>query len=279
VILGRLLAVAVASGLIGALGCEASVTSVGSWTPDASTTIGPEASTLTNLEAGTEPDASTGTYLEAESGALSGGFVVGNDPTASGGRYLEAEAGVTSDDGPGAARARYELTITTPGTYLVWGRIRSPSTSTNRFWVQVDGGTWFKWRITVGDIWFWDRFHDDVDYDTPMTFPLTAGAHELLLANCVDGVELDRLYYTSGQETPPGNTTPCHPPNSIELQGVCNPSCGAQGGNNCGADVCSGYPILQAYDCAVCCIGGSASDGAAPDGVAPDGAAHDGATP
>ncbi len=225
-IVGRLFAVAVASGLIAVAGCEATVTSVGSWP-----------------------------YLEAEDGALSSGFVVKDDPTASGGRYIEVQSGSAPDDAaPGPSRATYELPITKTGTYFIWGRIRSPSTSANRFWVKVDDGSWYLWRITVGDIWFWDRFHDDMDYDTPLTFQLSAGTHQLLLANSVDGVDLDRLYYTTGPETPPGNTTPCDPPNSIELAGVCHPSCGSQGGNDCGVTECMGQPTLPAYDCDVCCV-------------------------
>ncbi len=230
-IVGRPFAI-VTAGLIATIGCEATVTSVGSWTPDAS----------------------TGTYLEAESGALTAGFIVGSDPTASAGRYLETQTGTTSETVAGTSRATYELTIAVAGTYFIWGRIRSPTTDTNRFWVQVDDGTPFKWRITVGDIWFWDRFHDDTNYDTPLTFVLSAGTHKLVLANCVDGVELDRLYYTTGQETPPGNTTRCNPPHSIELAGACHPSCGSQGGNACGVNECRGSPALQAYDCDVCCI-------------------------
>jgi hypothetical protein len=233
VIAGRLLPLAVASGLIATLiatlCCQATVASVGSWTP--------------------------GTYLEAESGELSAGFVVGDDLTASAGHFLEAQTGTMSEDAPGASHATYELKITTAGTYFIWGRIRSPSTSTNRFWVQLDGGTPFKWRITVGDIWFWDRLHDDFNYGTPLTFPLSAGTHTLVISNCVDGVELDRIFYTPNEETPPGNTTPCDPPNSIDLPGGCQPSCGSQGGDTCGPAACSGLPPLPAYDCDVCCIG------------------------
>jgi hypothetical protein len=217
-----------------AAGCDATVVSVGSWTPDGSL---------------------IGTFVEAESGVLSTGFVVLDDPAASGGHYIETQAGASSEDSPGSSRATYELTVGATGTYFIWGRIRSPSVDVNRVWIQVDGGTWFKWRITVGDIWYWDRFHDNVDYGTPLTFALSAGTHTLTLANCVDGVDLDRFYYTMGQETPPGNSTLCDPPNSIEVGGKCFLSCGSQGGNACGTTDCSGRTPLPAYDCDVCCVG------------------------
>ena len=225
-------------------GCQPRITSLGEWLSDAGQEpLGPEAG----------PDVSKAQYLEAESGALSGGFTVGDDPRASDLRFLEPPVDVTSDDVPGEARARYEFSVSAPGGYVIWGRIRSPGALVNRFWFQVDGGQWFKWRISVGDIWYWDSFHDDAQYRTPLTFELATGAHELVIANCVAGAALDRLYFTTGNETPPGNDTPCDPPNSIELAGVCQPSCGSQGGDQCGDQACQGHPLLTAYDCGVCC--------------------------
>jgi hypothetical protein len=231
----RTTALAGAIGALGALGaiegagCDAAETSVGAWNP------------------------TTKLYVEAESADLTGPFVVGSDPAASGGHYLVAQSGASSDAAPGAARAHYALTLATSGPYVVWGRIHSPSTDTNRFWIQLDGGPWFKWRITVGDIWFWDAFHDDFDYGSKLTFDLTAGRHDLVIANCVDGAELDRIYVTSAGDKPPGNDTPCDPPNSIDLDGACLPSCGSLGGNACSVDACAGLPVTHNYDCAICC--------------------------
>jgi hypothetical protein len=212
------------------VGCDAGRTSVGSYTP------------------------TTSVYLEAESATLSGAFGVGKDPAASGGEFIVADAGGTFDMAPGEARAQYSVTLDAAGTYVLWGRIRAPDTFTNRFWVQVDGGPWFLWRITVGDIWFWNYFHNDFDYTTRLTFDLAAGRHDLVVANSVDGAELDRLYFTNAGDVPPGNDTLCSPPNSIEVDGSCLPSCGSQGGNACGVEACQGLPTTQNYDCPVCCV-------------------------
>lgn len=139
---------------LAAVGCEPSLTSVGAWTD-------------------------SGQYLEAEDGALSGGFQIGLDSAASAGRYLAPPFGVNLPDNMvGAARAVYEFSLRTPGTYHIFGRIRSPTTSSNRFWFQVDGGAWTKWRITTGDIWYWDAFHNDTDYGVALNFPLAAGPHQ-----------------------------------------------------------------------------------------------------
>jgi len=185
---------------------------------------------------------------------LSGGFVIGQDSAASAGRYISPPFGVGSENAPGAARAVYQFSVDTAGTYRIWGRIRSPTAENNRFWIQVDDNAPIKWRISTGDIWYWDAFHNDIDYENPIGFPLAAGAHRLTVANCVDGVDLDRLYYTlDPKDVPPGNDTPCFPPNSIEINGACQPSCGSQGGKGCSTEACAGKPTLDAYDCVVCC--------------------------
>jgi hypothetical protein len=225
--------------LLSTCGCPATETSVGAWWFDA---------------AAREPDAAarSGQYLEAEAGELSGGYVSGDDATASAGHYLAAPS-ESSEDQPGNARARYRFEVGRAGTYVIWGRIRSPATSSNRLWFQVDEGPFVKWRISTGDIWYWDDLHDDRAYFTAATFELAAGLHELVLANCTPGVSLDQLYITADGDVPPGNDTPCHPPHSIERNGECLKSCGSQGGSACGAAECMGKPQFSAYDCSVCC--------------------------
>jgi hypothetical protein len=216
-------------GLACACACDPITTEVGAWSPDP------------NL------------YLEAESGVLAGGFSIGEDAGASRGRYIAPPVGVESDVEPGMARAVYSFSLERDGDYVIWGRLRAPGALNNRFWFQVDGGVWTKWRISVGDIWYWDDFHRDTDYGNTLTFPLEAGKHELVLANCVDGVALDRLFFSPTGVVPPGNDTACHPPHSIELEGQCLPSCGAQDGTTCDAVACEGRDLISAYDCAVCC--------------------------
>jgi hypothetical protein len=84
-------------------------------------------------------------------------------------------------------------------------------------------------------------------------FRLHKGQLELVIANAVERALLDRLYITAQGAEPPGNTTPCNPPHSIEVAGQCLASCGSVLGNQCGAQTCAGRPLLDAYDCSVCC--------------------------
>jgi hypothetical protein len=221
--------------LILCAGCGRRTTTIGRWDADA----GPM---------------SLGRYIEAERGTLTGAFAIGDDDAASGGRFISPQAGASSEDEPGPARAVYELTASKEGTYRVWGRIHSQNISENRLWIQVDDGQWYKWRITTGDIWYWDAFHDDKNYDIPIEFHLSAGVHPLVVANCVDGVGLDRIYYAPDRSRPTGDDTECNPPHSVELAGQCEPSCGSLSGE-CGGTPCEGLPTFPTYDCAGgCCI-------------------------
>ena len=211
---------------------------------------------------GGEPDADaepgeplpTAFYLEAESGALSGPFAVMTSDQASGGEFIVATEAAASSTEPGTARAVYDFTLEEGGDFVIWGRIHSPDALSNQYWVRVDDGSWFKWRISTGEAWFWDDFHDNTQYSVPLNFALSAGAHRLELANAVTGAELDRLYVTARNDHPPGNTTPCNPPHSIEVAGACIRSCGSYGNVSCLSDVCMGQPELEAYDCPICCL-------------------------
>ena len=267
----RLGCVALACSLAAA--CDARVTTIGAWSParteprDAGAARPPDATVSAQagrdaalgedggrLDAGI-PDAS-GIYLEAEDGELSGGFTIDrSDPRASGGAALLAPDDTTADadNAPGPARARFAFALPAAGTYAIWGRVRALGVDDNRFWFQLDGGEWIKWRISTGEIWYWDDFHRDREYGRRLPFALTPGAHELVIASCVPGARLDRLYVTGGGDEPPGNETPCRPPHSIEVAGECLPSCGILQGTRCGVVACEGHERLPAYDCDVCC--------------------------
>jgi hypothetical protein len=249
----------------GLVACTAVDVSVGAYRPDAAQPSAHDAAAPARdtepapaLDAGSDaPDVHAALYLEAESALLSGGFSVADDVSASAAQLLAAPAMVdaAADLAPGASRARYKFELPRAGDYVIWGRIRAPDALHNRFWFSVDGAPFRKWRISVGDIWYWDDLHDDADYGNALHFALAAGPHELVLADAVSGVELDRLYLTAEGDRPPGNDTSCTPPHSIEVKGECLPSCGAQRGRTCGAQACSGKTLIAAYDCDVCCLG------------------------
>jgi hypothetical protein len=192
-------------------------------------------------------------YLEAESGLLTG-FTIEEDPAASNGEYILPPPGIESKNAPGGATAEYAFTLGSAATYLLWARIHAPGASNNSFWIAVDGEPPYLWYLSTGVIWYWGPVTHGTDYGHPVQYPLAAGPHRLVVYNAVPDVSLDRLYITTPGDVPPGNTTPCDPPHSIQLaDGGCEPSCGSYGKTTCGA-ACAGQTALYAYDCAVCCF-------------------------
>jgi hypothetical protein len=208
--------------------------------------------------AGGAPDSLLGQYFEAEAGDLTG-FLIASDDAASGRQYIAAPPDIVADEMPGAALATYHFDVDEDAEYIIWGRIYSPDIYSNRFWIQVDGGTWYRWRITVGKIWYWDDFHDDLSYNEPLLFQLTAGSHTLHIANEAPDTRLDRLYITANGDEPPGNMTKCRPPHSIDLGNpTCDFSCGAQApaGMHTTCECGDRTDKFPAYDCGggYCCV-------------------------
>jgi hypothetical protein len=246
-------------------------------------------------------------YIEAEDGQLMGGFTVMNDPRASGGKYIQTTALASVDAGSGvvATLATYNFNLTRAGNYRIWGRVRDPDASHDRWRVTVDdanvddasvqlfveGGTIdggvtnpFSWRLSTGVAWWWRPITDDIDYLHPVTFPLSAGSHEISFTSDESGLSLDRLWVVPADvphalranDPVPANTSPCRPPDSIELtDGGCKPSCGSFATSDmmttCPAVSCNGFPERQAYDCNVCCLVPLGPDAADLDGGTDEG--------
>lgn len=217
---------------------------------DASMPLDASADASDPLTAATTVDGSV--YLEAEDGELSA-FTLEDAPLASGAQALVAPEAF-SDAMPGDARARYRFELADAGEYLIWGRVYAPDIDSNRFWLRLDEQPWLLWRISTGEVWYWDDIHDDAEYGTPLVFTLAAGVHTLVFANAGPRARLDRIYITArGDQPEPANDTPCRPPHTVELDGACVPSCGLLMGTRCGPVDCMGQEALPAYDCDICC--------------------------
>jgi hypothetical protein len=252
---GKLAFLAAWTPLLSLVGCGRVDTSVGAELPPDGAAASLDAAAVI-----------TSVYMEAESGRLVG-FNIQSDPTASSGKYI-LPPGDVSLTTPGDARAAYTFELGRSGTYLLWGRLRAPGAENNAFFVTMDDGPSVRWQLSTGVIWYWSAITDKDQYRSPVTFVLDAGTHSLLIQNSEPLVGLDKLYVTVPGDVPPGNDTPCSPPDSIQLlDGGCIPSCGSHGATTCGA-ACAGEPPLVSYDCQVCCFapgGGDAGSGTVPD--------------
>lgn len=133
------------------------------------------------------PDIGLKTYLVAIIIALASvlGLFMATKPASA------ACAAPTTDYGT----ATQTINVTNAGTYHVWSRIMAPSSSSNTYLLEVDGGTCY----TIGgsssiaaNTWTWVDYQNGTS-SSKVDVNLTAGNHTFKLIGNAGGVKLDRL--------------------------------------------------------------------------------------
>ena len=143
-------------------------------------------------------------YLEAERHSRTAGtrFQQVTDAARSAGAYMQIPQGAGSFTTAGTSPDHlvFDLNVTNGGDFNVWILGSGVDTSSDSFWVSVDGGT----DVSVNGIpaaWTWMR--------APVLFPMTTGTHTLRIKNREDGAKIDKILLTrSGTASPvvPGPT-------------------------------------------------------------------------
>jgi hypothetical protein len=104
-------------------------------------------------------------------------------------------AGCTYTPNPSAGSVSKTLNVPSTGTYRIWSRIQVPDSTSNSYYLQVDGGC----AINVGDstaipanTWTWVNYQDGSSA-TLSSIDLTAGNHDFLLSVRENNVMIDRI--------------------------------------------------------------------------------------
>ncbi len=132
------------------------------------------------------------TWLEAEApSSISGGFEwnSGASWNISAGSYMTTPASLGDDkDGNGSPNAKlnYKLKIENSGTYKIWLRANGDSTSSDSFFLQIDGGTKQVVYTHINE-WGWVN----------VSKYLSAGEHTLTILLREQGTNLDKILITS----------------------------------------------------------------------------------
>lgn len=126
-------------------------------------------------------------------------------------RWIEAESGtltapmtttmffggtaiwVPTNTPPPGGSARYTFSTPQPGHYIMWGREYAPTSSSNAFYVGVDGAT-TTWTTQVGTGFVWDRINNSV---SESVWSLDPGSHRLVITRREAGNQLDRMLVTN----------------------------------------------------------------------------------
>ncbi|HEV7606848.1 MAG TPA: endo-1,4-beta-xylanase [Steroidobacteraceae bacterium] len=147
------------------------------------------------------PPSGSAVWLEAERGTVGANWNDNvADSTASAGQYVVAKPGQQSvSAAPTTAAGWVQLNVPAPaaGTYNVWFRKKTPSADDDSFWIRMDSGGWTNWNgMGASSSWAWVK--------APVTYTLSAGNHTFFVGLREDGAQLDKVYLTTGSDTPSG---------------------------------------------------------------------------
>ncbi|MEL6132005.1 MAG: LamG domain-containing protein, partial [Bacteroidota bacterium] len=143
-------------------------------------------------------------WVEAECGTVGSLWQRQLDGDASQGQYVEIQSGytnynsaTTSTDG----QIRYNVEVGTAGYYNVFGRILTPSTSANSFWVKVNNSSWQLWHTSLNTAWGWDEVNNN---GSNISFYLNSGINTITVAYREAGAKLDKLFVSQSSTAPTG---------------------------------------------------------------------------
>jgi hypothetical protein len=150
-------------------------------------------------------DGQAHSYLEAEGRSRQTGpfTTTSGDPTRSGGAYLTVTEGsgnhtTVPDEGK---VLWFDATVTRGGSFSLWALANAPDTSSDSFWISVDGGPDTQLTIPAQVGWTWASLGS--------ALTLSSGTHTLKVKVREDGVLLDKLLLTASAAFVPqglGNT-------------------------------------------------------------------------
>ena len=140
--------------------------------------------------------------------AIEAPMEVADDADASGGQFVWME-GPPVTGGGGEGWVEYNLHISEPGTYALWGKVIAWDGNSDSFWVtwqpadpdenaQETQNTEFRWGVAQGNEWHWDRINHWLDGGTfEREWEIeAAGDTTLRIAVREDACMLDVIYIT-----------------------------------------------------------------------------------
>jgi peptidoglycan/xylan/chitin deacetylase (PgdA/CDA1 family) len=148
------------------------------------------------------PSGNQYTYFEAEAGTRTLPLVAVTDAAASNGQVIWSGTSGSNSVVPTDGHATFTFTVTTAGTFRVWGRflVGPSTTSDDSLWARIDTGPWIQWNDIyprVGTGYKWDQEHDTVNANALVTRNLSAGSHTLEVAYRENGLKMDRFLVTN----------------------------------------------------------------------------------
>lgn len=140
-------------------------------------------------------------YLDSSDAFLSGKVTTGFDAGAKNGNYFYVPLGNGRNymiPPPGTATFKFQLPTT--DDYVIWVKVKSPSTADQGYHVYDGKGKWIKWLAGVHTSWTWVKITQG---DSPAMFAFEQGANEFKMAWYDDNVKVDQVLITNDRSFNP----------------------------------------------------------------------------
>ncbi len=164
---------------------------IGAFETGATTTSSPISTPVVNTPSGSVVQL----YLDSSDAFLGGKVTTGYDAVAKNGNYFYVPSGNGRNymiPPPGTATFKFQLPTT--DDYVIWAKVKSPSTSDQGYHVYDGKGKWIKWLAGVQTSWTWVKVTEG---NTPAMFDFEQGANEFKMAWYDDNVKVDQVLITN----------------------------------------------------------------------------------
>jgi hypothetical protein len=145
--------------------------------------------------------------LFAPDATLSGAMKLVSDATTLRGSYFAMPSGYgTNYNIPPSSNGQFQFSLPTTDTYVVWVRLKSPTSANQGFHVYDGKGHWTSWITGVHPEWAWVEITDAYT-NRIATFPFTAGTNYLRMGWFQENTRLDAVIITNDQSFNPDDKT------------------------------------------------------------------------
>jgi hypothetical protein len=139
--------------------------------------------------------------LDASQATLSGIMTRGSDAQVSSFFYVPAGSGKNYYIPPSAA-ADFSFHAPKTDTYVMWVRVKAPTTSNQGYYIYDGKGTWITWNAGVHTDWTWVKV-TNASTGAVGSFSFAEGTNYIKFGWYDDNVRVDRIFLTNDQQLVP----------------------------------------------------------------------------
>lgn len=139
--------------------------------------------------------------LDSSEASLTGKMAIGNDAQAKNGNYFYVPAGNGRNFYiPPSAKATFNFQLPKADNYVIWVRIKSPTSNNQAQYIYNGKGKWFYWVAGTYTEWTWVKIKEG---SADAMFAFSPGANQIQIGWADENVKVDQVIITNDLSTVP----------------------------------------------------------------------------